>query len=400
MRPRPATLGKLEELVQAALRGDVHPNIFGVPLPSSFDLRARFYGVIAGDPALAQFEDGSINVGWGEEWTNGEALVGWLIERGMRIGAWMAVEELRRYFDLPATRGRLIVAVANITVEKPLDLSHGIVMVPARMIPSVKERLSGRSGPTAHSALVRRFWGVPKTWKRDTRKTKRGSAIDFEDAVHALTVLGPYAPAIVGIWSELDASIPFSSETRTTGLYPIHEPSIESYQPASIPDHRREEARRVVSLLLDRSEGDREPFRTPLDRLSLSGRRGRTIDRYLDVGIALESLLAYEDPLTTEIRYRLRVRAARFLGGTLPERQQTAKRVDELYKRRSTVGHGKKMRAEPKGEKEAERRLRDGLKEIERRRQELRQDRELVARLILRALEKGIPDWQAFDLEG
>jgi len=176
---------------------------------------------------------------------------------------------------------------------------------------------------------------------------------------------------------------------KGTGVYPIHEPSIESYNPASIstPD-QRQECRRVVSLMLAKSEDEREAFRTPLDRLSLSGRRGRTVDRHLDVGIALEAVLAFGDQTKTDIGYRLRVRAARFLGGTLDERRGIAERVKKLYQRRSTIGHGEDL-AKAKS-----------LEEAERRWQELTRDRVLVARVIMRALEKGIPDWETFDLEG
>jgi hypothetical protein len=401
VHPRPETFGKLEKLVQEALQGERGRDFRGIFVPASFDLRTRFYKVIAGDPALAAFHGGSTHIGWGESWIDADSLIGWLVERAERTSARTAVEDLRRYFDLPANRGRLVVAVTNVTVEKPLRLAKEIVMVPATSIPSVKERFSGRNALYPHSALVRRFRGVPKTWPRDSRKVERGSAVDFEDAGHALTLVGPCAPAVVGYWSELDPALPFSPGAKGTGVYPIHELSIESYNPKliSTADERRE-AQRVVSLMLSKSESERESFRTPLDRLSLSGRRGRTVDRYLDVGIALESLLAYEDSLTTEIRYRLRVRAARFLGGSLGERQRTAKMVDELYGRRSTVGHGKKIANEPKSAKEAGRRLRETLQELEQRRQELQQDRELVARLIIRALENGIPDWKIFDLEG
>lgn len=388
MKPSKATLGRLQDLLDKVLHDGFREGGNGALTPRSYSTLMGLRLVLEEDPAFDEFKDASIHMGWGEKWTTTDNLIGWLIDRSNKTNSLTAVQDLKRYFSLPATRGRLVVAIANLRVDAPLTLARKIMLVPLEAVPAATQRHFGRpAGPPALSALVRRFRGIPKTWKGDAPELDR-SARDFEDAAQALTLVGPSAPAIVGYWSELDENIPFSTGSFSEGAYPIHEVSLASYSPMHIAGVRlREQAQLVVAFSLSMPERNRQRLRTSLDRLSLSGRRGRTADRYVDLAVAVEALLSHKDDPITEIGYRLRVRAARFLGGTTEKRHATAEAIKEIYNNRSKILHTGES---PKARK---------LEEVESMRRALRQHRELVVELITCALENGLPDWPSFDLE-
>jgi hypothetical protein len=77
-----------------------------------------------------------------------------------------------------------------------------------------------------------------------------------------------------------------------------------------------------------------------LERLNTALKRRDNSDRALDCGIAVEMLLNEKGDPTSDITYRLSLRAARLLGKTLSERQAIRKKVRALYTLRSNAAHG------------------------------------------------------------
>jgi hypothetical protein len=76
-----------------------------------------------------------------------------------------------------------------------------------------------------------------------------------------------------------------------------------------------------------------------LERLNFARQRSFPGDMALDGAIALEALLG--DTSGEEVTYRLRIRAALFLGASHDERERISRTVRDFYGIRSKVAHGR-----------------------------------------------------------
>jgi hypothetical protein len=114
--------------------------------------------------------------------------------------------------------------------------------------------------------------------------------------------------------------------------------------PAKLDDTARGDVQRFLNLPKDL----RERINAPLNRMNGGMCRRSHMDQAIDCGIALEMLLG--DETTTEISYRLALRAALFLGKTLDDRRLVRKQVKDLYTLRSRAAHG--SRKQPKNAQE------------------------------------------------
>lgn len=81
-----------------------------------------------------------------------------------------------------------------------------------------------------------------------------------------------------------------------------------------------------------------------VDRFNQGIERGKYEDRLLDYWIALEGLFSPTD--RQELKYRLRLRTAHFIGSTPDEREEAYHRLGASYDTRSAVIHGRKPTAD------------------------------------------------------
>lgn len=107
-----------------------------------------------------------------------------------------------------------------------------------------------------------------------------------------------------------------------------------------------EEAARFLVLVRgwQSYEREREQLRIPVRRLAASRwRRGRfgAEDRILDTAIALEMMYGLTG---SEISYKLKTRAAFFLGEDAETRREVFQRIETFYSARSTIVHGPSKR--------------------------------------------------------
>jgi hypothetical protein len=90
-----------------------------------------------------------------------------------------------------------------------------------------------------------------------------------------------------------------------------------------------------------RHSSGRAKLEVALSRLNTSYGRSNPRERLIDLVIALENLFGEETVgQTTEVGYRLRMRAARYLGANADERKQLRKFISQLYTLRSKIVHG------------------------------------------------------------
>ena len=102
------------------------------------------------------------------------------------------------------------------------------------------------------------------------------------------------------------------------------------------------EAIDLVKLYNDFSESkikESASFSLAIRRLHLAHKRRRWDDVLLDSTIGLESLFAPNQP---ELKYKVRIRVATYLGDTSEKREQYFNDVGDIYDLRSGIVHGRK----------------------------------------------------------
>lgn len=94
--------------------------------------------------------------------------------------------------------------------------------------------------------------------------------------------------------------------------------------------------------ILDRNPDLRETLRVPIDRWIKSKTPERDIDKMIDLGIALEALYV-PDSGEGEIRFKLAVRAAWYLGKDKEDRDDLLKKFKQIYDARSRSVHNGRL---------------------------------------------------------
>jgi hypothetical protein len=130
-----------------------------------------------------------------------------------------------------------------------------------------------------------------------------------------------------------------------TQYNPAHSPYVplrlafSSDPGAPVSEENLADAKRLLALHL--RDVDIRGFSVALQRFRDSWERHwpASEERLLDIAIALEALFL-NDVKEKELRYRLALRGARFLGTTLPERLSLFREIAQLYDFRSKVAHG------------------------------------------------------------
>jgi hypothetical protein len=159
--------------------------------------------------------------------------------------------------------------------------------------------------------------------------------------------------------------------------------------PSALTQASAEEISACVKLFFGLEKSQRQRLRVPIDRLNRSHVVGfRSVDAAIELGIALESLYA-PAKLSGEIAYTVRTRAARFLGGTNGERQETAKTLKHVYDLRSLAVHSGRFDVDHASKK---------WKDDAIVRAVLENGRRIVGRSLVKVIHEGEPDWEAFDL--
>lgn len=333
------------------------------------------------DPELAMFHGRSqvmADVGRG---VTHVFLAEWLLRRAGTVGPDLAVMELQRYLSRERLPFRATVAVGGIRPDRAYDLGHGIQLVPWKdIVQSSTKRAIEEESPFHRSfydpdgALVREL-ELPRIHvdHSETKEYLRSTDwSEMTDMLLCLGLFGPTAPVLLASWLEPPEWAPVK-----TGSYSM--PFVEGPGAGRpFPETAAIEAARLFSTWLDLTEERRAELRVPMQRLNSAMRRSNSVDSAIDLGIALESIFLPDG--RGALTFRLRVRAARWLGSTPEERWRLSVTVGDLYAVRSMAVHGG--------------RVPDNI----RRRQTkelLEEGYRLTATALVALISKGDPDWDA-----
>ena len=113
--------------------------------------------------------------------------------------------------------------------------------------------------------------------------------------------------------------------------------------PTDVKEADIEKARCLYQKLVALDANDREKLQIPIDRWVESKTNRSHIDKVIDLGIAFEALYLSDIDETSELSFRLRLRAAWHLGENERDRKVLMKEFSEIYNWRSKVVHTGKL---------------------------------------------------------
>ncbi|CAE6971639.1 hypothetical protein R69608_07652 [Paraburkholderia nemoris] len=121
-------------------------------------------------------------------------------------------------------------------------------------------------------------------------------------------------------------------------------------------------------------------LKVPLHRLNEAVKHQNNVDRALDLGIALESLLLAHQPSKEQLSLQFRLRGAWLLGKNGQHRAELFDTFNKLYSYRSFAAHSGAVAPTKTPEEEVKKTLEDGLA--------------LCAEAVCKIVEKGgFPEW-------
>lgn len=311
-----------------------------------------------------------------------------LLVQAIKESPTTAARNLARFLSCESSPGLAITALLGISVERRLLLGPRTALVPTKELPgqSFQDRWQSMTlgGPPfldiPDTALVIRSHVRPKLLQQGQAPEQRADWYKrLKEISLWLTLVGPCAPIEMMTWWQMDEWVPMGTAFGWTMRYPLR-----SSSPLKITGALREEAKCIFRLLSEVPEERRIRLRVPLERLNSAIREQLPVDRFIDLGIALESLLLEENE-RDEITFRLSLRGGWLLGRDADERRRISDTLRTLYGYRSTAVHrGTVVRRT--GKPEPADVLKEGLS--------------LAARAGKIIATKGFPDWTALLVGG
>ncbi len=273
-------------------------------------------------------------------------LAAWLLRRATSVGIDQGIENLLMYLDVTELPCELTLALSGLKPDAICNLGRGISLVPWDSLQESfqKQALWERimTGVPFHiptGALIREF-SINKLHihQDDLEKTREDmKTIDdseLHDALMCLSLVGPYAPHVVASWISLPAWAPMIG-------FGMSWPHIEGFsQDRLFTAQDCGQGRELFTAFSALPAAFRTRLRLVMQRLTRAMHRITPVDASIDLGIALEGLYLGDMPDDRgELTFRLRTRAARFLGSTEANRKHIFDLVGDLYGLRSSAVH-------------------------------------------------------------
>ncbi len=305
----------------------------------------------------------------------------WMLARcGEGLTPQSAVEEFDKFLRRRKLTGKLISVLGYAEIDGPVNLSTGISIIPAQALAPEVQRMGGlwsplRAFPIAGMnapCLVKQV-SLPckrtvlsdkvqarllrQIGKRTAKQTKQAVAKqrkleekvvepfreehDELDAVrHVLSLCGPRPLIEHGFWIEWDKG-------ASPLWYFEEEPRLQRHEYRLGAGSQKspiaaKEAKTLLEEYFKLSDEERRALRVPLTRLNQSMRRVDIVDRAIDLGIALESVILSgkdDSNVTSEITYRLSHRGAGFIAKDVQARKKTFHLLKAVYGLRSIAAH-------------------------------------------------------------
>ncbi len=285
-----------------------------------------------------------------------DSIATWLVERAAAIGGSNAVAELVSYTRAKSFVAREVIVLDGVRVSEGVELASGVRLQPLTSLQPTYFRDQFSESPPwqpgrERAALVRTFDHPVILKPADDPFPANILAIaqdqTLSDVARLFTLLEGVAPARVAHWWEHDLVIPSRSPTTGASVTAGFE---ASFHPFEVDGNAAELLRNWILLAQECPPTLWRVLRVVLDRLNAAKRRGGTVDRSIELGVAAEALfLRYSGEDQSELGFRLATRAAWFLGSSKADREQIFDCFRAVYDARSKAVHTGEVPSKVKG---------------------------------------------------
>lgn len=329
------------------------------------EIKRELVDTIGGFSELDIFNEKMFNMGFGASRVNYDMLARSLLYRTCEIGAEEAVVALDKFIGLGATPVDEIVVLTGIKVDKEQELGNGVILIPFSSVPSsfLKDSLEEaaqrakeffykgfvpmHTRPKAmqpSAALKKKNLISPKTYEPGEKQLPSYVSLieELYEVCDCLTLIGPSTPLPLAHTGVLEEWVPCSVVVPSGFSSPAHE-ILSMSDPYPFKEEDYMLANQIVQGYFRLEEKDREHLRIALQRLNQALRRQKPVDKAIDLGIALESLLLSEIKSGEQLSFTFRLRGAWMLGKDVDSREKYLNLFGKLYWLRSQAVHTGKV---------------------------------------------------------
>lgn len=161
---------------------------------------------------------------------------------------------------------------------------------------------------------------------------------DVEEYCEALSMSSNGAVQYIALWTHLAHDHVANLQGRATA-HRYFPSSHQWTEGVVVTEDRARHALEVYDSRKRLGDDVAKKLKVPIDRWIKSKANQSFIDSWIDIGIALEALFLSDNPGRSELSYRLRLRAAWFLGENVERRVAIEKDLRNIYGLRSSAVH-------------------------------------------------------------
>ncbi|PRX27792.1 hypothetical protein B0G75_11313 [Paraburkholderia sp. BL18I3N2] len=321
------------------------------------------------------------------------ALIAQAIERGVD----QAIASMDAFLAAESNRCIDVLLLEGVSVRETTEIVSGIFLCPLSAVPSSTLQTYLRFRGTPQPALP-----FSMSHLLDEEERKPGAALysireakpklldklpsfshpadtpTIYQVADILTVAGPSSPVVFKSYSELadgefmkgHVGFSWGRARNETRVFTSRELSAENL----------DELRSVADKYSNLSPSVKKKLQVPLHRLNEAVKHQDSVDRALDLGIALESLLLAHQPSKEQLSLQFRLRGAWLLGRNGQHRAELFDTFNKLYSYRSFAAHSGAVAPTKTSAEEVKKTLASGLR--------------LCGQAICKIVEEGgFPEW-------
>lgn len=315
-----------------------------------------------------------------------------------------AVEWLEKVVNTRTADGLGVLALSGLTVVGRIDFGSGLSLIPFDALPesntkrwiAATDEANARSFRVSHqvesaptAALTFAHAVTPYLWPAHQgpvpiQRDPHYCQVILNDARLVLSLVGPSAPLSLGFWFEF-----VDSDLADASVYGGVTMSHQEINPFGFLQSTLVlpyEATTLLAAFQSVAEPLKTTLRLSLQRFNQAMLRPAHGDRAIELAIALESLLVDGSGENT---FKLGLRAALLLGGSVSERLRVRALISALYVLRSSLIHDGVLPREVKLARGGKRPAHEVVAE----------STDVCARILRRVVTLGaIPDWYEFEV--
>lgn len=382
---------RLSDLIKTYPEDNRHPyqKAINGPLWKDDEIGKILFELISNNKEYAIFDNHLQALGNGASNTTIQDLVDWTINRARRVGADTTIEELDAYVSSTEVKVDLIELIVGVYLDCEFEFSNGVRFTSPNNI----------SDSSLASAICNESFGIRTPLPQVTAV----SIIQFEQPINhrintdieskrvtvelpneslraarlCLSLARPVDYGVHSIASGVVApdNLPFVSGSQSWSIIPFKHPPLAP----SVLKIELERANKILIKFELLQPNFQNKLLIPLEKLNSFGSAESLVDRAIYLRICLESIFL-TDGNKDQLRYRLALRAALFLGSTLDERRNIFKLIKDAYDITSSAVHNGKFSKNDKIEI-------------------LDEAAKLAQTALIKLIEKGNVDWEDLELE-